>query len=106
MTAQENKQIIMNGLQLFQNGEIAQMLERFHDDAEWLEASGDLAREPMKRSARASVARARIETSAPTAANDAPAATESPVRFTHRETIHSSTVLPSFGTSTGVGIYR
>lgn len=36
MNAQENKQIIINGLQLFQKGEIAPMLERFHDDAEWL----------------------------------------------------------------------
>ena len=36
MDAQENKRIIMEGLQLFQKGDIQQMLNHFHDDAEWL----------------------------------------------------------------------
>jgi len=36
MDAQQNKRIIMEGLQLFQKGDIPQMLNHFHDDAEWL----------------------------------------------------------------------
>ena len=36
MDAQDNKRIIMNGLRLFQQGDIAQMLTHFHDDAEWI----------------------------------------------------------------------
>lgn len=36
MDAQENKRIIMEGLQLFQKGDIQQMLAHFHDDAEWI----------------------------------------------------------------------
>jgi hypothetical protein len=36
MDAQQNKRIIMEGLQLFQKGDIQQMLNHFHDDAEWL----------------------------------------------------------------------
>jgi hypothetical protein len=36
MDAQQNKRIIMEGLQLFQKGDIQQMLNHFHDDAEWM----------------------------------------------------------------------
>jgi ketosteroid isomerase-like protein len=36
MDAQENKQIVAEGYRLFQAGEISRLLERFHDDAEWI----------------------------------------------------------------------
>jgi len=36
MDAQENKRIIMGGIELFQKGDIEQMLTRFHNDAEWI----------------------------------------------------------------------
>lgn len=36
MDAQQNKRIIMDGLQLFQKGEIERMLDHFHADCEWI----------------------------------------------------------------------
>lgn len=42
MNAQENKQMVMEAYRLFQRGEIAQLLERYHDDAEWIGPESDL----------------------------------------------------------------
>jgi uncharacterized protein len=36
MDVQENKILVMEGYRLFQNGDIASLLERYHDDAEWI----------------------------------------------------------------------
>jgi ketosteroid isomerase-like protein len=36
MGIQENKQLVMEGYRLFQNGDIRNLLDRYHDDAEWL----------------------------------------------------------------------
>lgn len=36
MGIQENKQLVMEGYRLFQTGDIRKLLERYHDDAEWL----------------------------------------------------------------------
>jgi ketosteroid isomerase-like protein len=43
MNAQENKRIIMEGLQLFQQGDIPRMLNYFHDDAEWIGPDAEAA---------------------------------------------------------------
>jgi len=37
MDAQENKRMVMEGYQLFQRGDIPNLLERYHDDALWIE---------------------------------------------------------------------
>jgi len=36
MDAGANKQIVMDGFRQFESGEIAPLLERFHDDATWI----------------------------------------------------------------------
>jgi ketosteroid isomerase-like protein len=36
MNAQENKQVVIEGYQLFQRGDIAGMLMRCHDDVDWI----------------------------------------------------------------------
>jgi ketosteroid isomerase-like protein len=41
MDAQENKRLIMEGYQMFQRGDIRNLLERYHDDAEWIEPEGE-----------------------------------------------------------------
>lgn len=38
MDSQQNKQLVLNGYQLFQAGEIEQLLQLFSDDIEWIEA--------------------------------------------------------------------
>jgi hypothetical protein len=37
MDTQENKRLVMEGYQMFQNGDIPHLLERYHDDALWVE---------------------------------------------------------------------
>jgi ketosteroid isomerase-like protein len=37
MNAQENKRLVMEGYQMFQSGDIQHLLERYHDDALWIE---------------------------------------------------------------------
>ena len=37
MNAQENKQLVMEGYQMFQRGDIPHLLERYHEDALWIE---------------------------------------------------------------------
>jgi len=37
MDAQENKRLVMEGYQMFQRGDIQQLLERYHDDALWIQ---------------------------------------------------------------------
>jgi len=41
MNAQENKKLVMEGYQLFQAGDIRALLNRYHDDAEWLGPESD-----------------------------------------------------------------
>jgi uncharacterized protein len=36
MGIQENKQLVIEGYRLFQNGDIHKLLELYHDDAEWI----------------------------------------------------------------------
>ena len=36
MSAQVNKQLVIDGYQLFQSGQIGELLNRYHDDAEWI----------------------------------------------------------------------
>jgi ketosteroid isomerase-like protein len=43
MNAQENKQFVLEGYQLFQQGDIAGMLARCTDDAEWISPETDIA---------------------------------------------------------------
>lgn len=37
MDAQENKRLVMEGYQMYQKGDIPHLLERYHDDAVWIE---------------------------------------------------------------------
>ena len=41
MNAQENKQVVMEGYQMFQHGDIPHLLERYHDDAQWFEPDAE-----------------------------------------------------------------
>jgi len=43
MNAQENKQLVQEGYQLFQRGDIAGMLMRCHDDVDWISPETELA---------------------------------------------------------------
>ena len=43
MNAQENKRVVMEGYELFQRGDIAGILMRCHDDAEWISPESELA---------------------------------------------------------------
>lgn len=36
MGIQENKKLVMDGYRLFQTGDIRNLLDRYHDDAEWV----------------------------------------------------------------------
>lgn len=36
MNIQENKQLVMKGYRLFQSGDIRQLLDLYHEDAEWV----------------------------------------------------------------------
>lgn len=36
MNTAENKQLVMEGYRLFQSGDIRSLMERYHDDAEWI----------------------------------------------------------------------
>jgi ketosteroid isomerase-like protein len=42
MSAAENKTLVMEGYRQFQSGDIAHLLERYHDDAEWTGPESDL----------------------------------------------------------------
>lgn len=42
MTIQENKRIVMEAYELFKKGDIAALLERYHDDAEWIGPDSDV----------------------------------------------------------------
>lgn len=41
MNAQDNKQMVMECYQLYQQGDIASLLERCHDDADWVERDSE-----------------------------------------------------------------
>ena len=41
MNAQDNKRIVTEGYQLFQAGDIPHLLERYHDDALWIEPDAE-----------------------------------------------------------------
>ena len=41
MGAQENKQMVIEGYQLFQRGDIPHLLQKYHDDAVWIEPEAE-----------------------------------------------------------------
>jgi ketosteroid isomerase-like protein len=41
MTAQENKRLVMEGYQKYQNGDIPALLQMYHDDAVWIEPDSE-----------------------------------------------------------------
>lgn len=41
MDVQENKRVVMEGYQMFRNGDITHLLERCHDDAVWIEPEAE-----------------------------------------------------------------
>jgi ketosteroid isomerase-like protein len=43
MNAQENKQFVLEGYQLFQRGDIAALIARCHDDADWISPDTETA---------------------------------------------------------------
>jgi ketosteroid isomerase-like protein len=42
MNAAENKSLVMEGYRQFQSGDIQHLLDRYHDDAEWIGPESDL----------------------------------------------------------------
>ena len=42
MNAAENKTLVMDGYREFQHGDIVHLLDRYHDDAEWIGPESDL----------------------------------------------------------------
>ncbi len=42
MSATENKNFVMEGYRQYQSGAIAQLLDRYHDDAEWMSPESEL----------------------------------------------------------------
>jgi ketosteroid isomerase-like protein len=42
MGTQENKQVVIEGYQQYQNGEIQDLLDRYHEDAEWIAPESEL----------------------------------------------------------------
>jgi ketosteroid isomerase-like protein len=42
MSTQENKQLVIEAYQQYQNGEIQALLERYHEDAEWITPESEL----------------------------------------------------------------
>lgn len=57
MDAQENKRLVMEGYQLFQNGDIPHLLERYHDDALWIEPEAEHIPFAGKHNGKAEIAR-------------------------------------------------
>ncbi|MGH8853629.1 MAG: nuclear transport factor 2 family protein [Telluria sp.] len=42
MSTQENKRMVLEAYQLFKAGDIPRLLERYHDDAEWIGPESDI----------------------------------------------------------------
>jgi ketosteroid isomerase-like protein len=42
MSTQENKQVVMEGYQHYKNGEIEQLLDSYHEEAEWVTPESEL----------------------------------------------------------------
>ena len=57
MDAQENKRLVMEGYQMFRNGDISQLLERYHDDALWIEPDAEHVPFAGKHNGKAAIAR-------------------------------------------------
>jgi ketosteroid isomerase-like protein len=57
MDAQDNKRLVMEGYQLFQNGDIAHLLERYHDDAVWIEPEAEYVPFAGRHNGKAEIAR-------------------------------------------------
>ena len=56
MNAQENKRVVMEGYQMFQNGDIPHLLERYHDDAVWIEPEAENVPFAGKHNGKAEIA--------------------------------------------------
>ncbi|MFC5459747.1 nuclear transport factor 2 family protein [Massilia niabensis] len=57
MDAQENKRIVMEGYRMFQAGDIPHLLERYHDDALWIEPDAENIPFAGKHQGKAEIAR-------------------------------------------------
>ena len=57
MDAQENKRIVMEGYRMFQSGDIPHLLERYHDDAVWIEPDAENIPFAGKHNGKAEIAR-------------------------------------------------
>lgn len=42
MNTQDNKQVVIEGYRQYQNGEIQELLNRYHEDAEWITPESEL----------------------------------------------------------------
>jgi ketosteroid isomerase-like protein len=57
MNAQDNKRIVIEGYQLFQAGDIPHLLERYHDDALWIEPEAEYVPFAGRHNGKAEIAR-------------------------------------------------
>ncbi|MGX4642707.1 nuclear transport factor 2 family protein [Massilia sp. SYSU DXS3249] len=57
MDAQENKRLVMEGYQMFRNGDISQLLTRYHDDALWIEPDAEHVPFAGKHNGKAAIGR-------------------------------------------------
>ena len=57
MNAQDNKRIVIEGYQLFQAGDIPHLLERYHDDAVWIEPEAENIPFAGRHNGKAEIAR-------------------------------------------------
>lgn len=57
MDAQENKRLVMEGYQMFQKGDIPHLLERYHDDAVWIEPESEHVPFSGRHNGKAEIAR-------------------------------------------------
>lgn len=57
MDAQGNKRLVMEGYRLFQSGDITQLLERYHDDAIWIEPEAEHIPFAGRHNGKAEIAR-------------------------------------------------
>ncbi|MBQ5947322.1 nuclear transport factor 2 family protein [Massilia sp. ST3] len=57
MDAQENKRLVMEAYRLFLSGDIPQLLERYHDDALWIEPEAEHIPFAGRHNGKAEIAR-------------------------------------------------
>jgi ketosteroid isomerase-like protein len=57
MDAKENKRLVMEGYEMFQRGDIPRLLERYHDDALWIEPESETVPFAGRHQGKAEIAR-------------------------------------------------